>query len=175
MQRQIPHMPYRWTTEPHQALQELQLWPHQSLTPRGMVWFILATFALILLPAISMLGTPILWGLLPFLVGAVWAIFYALQRNHKDRQINETLTLTEDKALLKRVNANGSSQEWEANRYWTRVTKYESDGPVPHYVTLKGDNREVEIGTFLSEEERIALYDDLKGALARHHSLPPEP
>jgi uncharacterized membrane protein len=34
-------------------------------------------------------------------------------------------------------------------------------GPVPNYVTLTGDGREVEIGAFLSEEERIALYGDL--------------
>ena len=159
-------MPYRWTTSNNAPAQELQLWPHQSLTPRGMVWFILATFTLILLPALAVLGTPILWGLLPFLMGAVWAIYYALQRNHKDRQINETLTLTEDTASLVRINANGSQQEWTANRYWTQVRKYDEEGPIPHYITLKGDNREVEIGAFLSEDERIALFNELKTALA---------
>jgi uncharacterized membrane protein len=35
-------------------------------------------------------------------------------------------------------------------------------GPVPNYVTLSGNGREVEIGAFLSEEERKALYDDLR-------------
>ena len=44
---------------------------------------------------------------------------------------------------------------------------HETDGPVPHYVTLKGMGREVEIGAFLSEEERITLYDDLSAALKK--------
>ena len=47
------------------------------------------------------------------------------------------------------------------------MTKYETEGPVPHYITLRGKGREVEIGSFLSEEERIALYDDLLRALKR--------
>jgi uncharacterized membrane protein len=42
------------------------------------------------------------------------------------------------------------------------VLKYDTDGPVPHYVTLQGAGREVEIGAFLSEDERCALYDELR-------------
>jgi uncharacterized membrane protein len=38
---------------------------------------------------------------------------------------------------------------------------------VPHYVTLRGKGREVEIGAFLSEEERIALFEDLRRVLSR--------
>lgn len=160
-------MPYRLSNSPEAQDQQIHLWPHESLTRRGMATFIICTFALILLPAMSVLGTPILWGLLPFLIGAVFAIFYAIQRNHKDRQISEVLTLTDDLAMLVRTEPNGRTQEWEANRYWTRVTKYDDAGPVPHYVTLKGANREVEIGAFLSEEERIALFGDLQRVLAR--------
>lgn len=70
-------------------------------------------------------------------------------------------------AQLIRINPKGDVQEWDCDRYWTKVTKYDDEGPVPHYITLRGKGREVEIGAFLSEEERIALYDDLQRALHR--------
>ena len=36
---------------------------------------------------------------------------------------------------------------------------------MPHYVTLCGKGREVEIGAFLSEDERVSLYDELSDRL----------
>lgn len=158
-------MPYRWTSEPQAPTQVLKLWPHNALPARGMAAFVLSTFTLILIPALPLLGSPVLWGLLPFLMAAVWAIYFALQSNWKQRQITEELTLAPTQAHLVRTNPKGQTQRWDCNRYWCRVTKYEDQGPVPHYVTLSGSGREVEIGAFLSEDERIALYDDLARAL----------
>ena len=148
--------------------QILRLWPHQSLPARGMAAFVLSTFTLISIPVLPLLGSPILWGVLPFTLAAVWGIYFALQRNHRARLITEELTLSVDQASLVRVNPKGDRQEWECERYWTQVTKYADEGPVPHYITLRGKGREVEIGSFLSEEERLSLYDDLKRALDRH-------
>ena len=160
-------MPYQWTTQPNDPTQIMQLKPHESLPARGMAAFVLSTFTLILMPAFALLGTPLLWTLLPFLLIAVWGMYFALQRNHKQRQILEVFTLTDDSAELTRTNPNGDTQIWECNRYWTQVTKHEDSGPVPHYVTLKGMGREVEIGAFLSEDERIGLYNDLQRALKK--------
>jgi len=38
---------------------------------------------------------------------------------------------------------------------------------VPNYLTLKGEGREVELGAFLSEAERIALKDEVQGHISR--------
>lgn len=154
-------MPYQWTTAPDAPTQTLQLWPHQSMTPRGFAGFISATFVLILIPCLPLLGTPVLWGLLPFVLMAVAGVYLALRRNLQARQITEVLTVSKDETHLLRTEPSGQTQEWDCNRYWCRVRKYDKEGPVPHYVTLSGKGREVEIGAFLSEEERIALYDDL--------------
>lgn len=155
-------MPYQWTTQPEDSRQELHLWPHQSLPARGMAAFVLATFAMILIPVVTLLGSPVLWGLLPFVLLVVWALYYALQRNHHALKIVEVLTLDDEDAQLVRTEPSGAIKEWDCNRYWTTITKYEKDGPIPHYVTLKGKGREVEIGAFLSEDERVALYDELQ-------------
>lgn len=160
-------MPYQWTTPPDALQQELRLWPHNSLPPKGMAAFILATFGMILIPVITLLGSPVLWGLLPFVLLAVWGMYHALQRNNRARQIVEVLTLNAESAQLVRTEPSGAIREWDCNRYWTTITKYETDGPIPHYVTLKGMGREVEIGAFLSEDERVALYDELQRAWRR--------
>ena len=160
-------MPYEWTTPPGAATQRMRLWPHQSLPPRGFAAFVLTTFTLILIPTLPLLGTVLLWGLLPFVLLAVAAIYFALQTNHRNRQIEEVLTLAPETAHLSHTTPRGEVKEWQDNRYWTKVTKYENEGPVPHYVTLSGHGREVEIGAFLSEEERIALFEDLQRSLRR--------
>lgn len=160
-------MPYEWTTAPDATPQQMRLWPHQSLPPRGFAAFILITFVLILIPILAMLGTILLWGLLPFVLLAVGGMYLALQRNFRARQIEEILTLDETHASLVHKAPDGSIEEWACNRHWTRLEKYEKGGPVPHYVTLRGEGREVEIGAFLSEDERIALFDDLTRALHR--------
>ncbi|MGY9047062.1 hypothetical protein P775_18430 [Puniceibacterium antarcticum] len=163
-------MPYDWTTsDPAATAIELRLWPHQSLPPKGFAAFILATFTMATIPLFVLLGTSLLWALLPFLLIALSGMYYALRRNDRDRQILEVLTLTSQDLHLVRKNPRGPEQEWHCNTYWARVALHEGGGPVPYYVTLSGSGREVEIGAFLSEDERKTLYSDLSSRL-RHLS-----
>ena len=154
-------------TAPDETPQRLRLWPHNSLPPKGLAAFVLATFTMILIPVLTLLGSPVLWGLLPFALLAVWGIFHALRRNQKSREIVEELTLDAQEARLTRTDPSGAVQAWDCNRYWTKITKYDEGGPIPQYVTLKGKGREDESGAFLSEEERIELYDELQRAWRR--------
>ena len=166
--RNNQQVPYNWTTpdQPGTAQERvLHLWPHQSLQPRGFVWFIGLTFAFILLPLMAVLGSVALWALLPFLLLALAAMWLALARSRRDAQVSEVLTLTQDHAHLIRRTPNGPDQEWDCNRYWARPDIHPRGGPVPHYVTLTGAGRVVEIGAFLSEQERVALYGELVSAL----------
>lgn len=140
----------------------MHLWPHQSLPPQGYARFIGVTALLIALPLLSFAGSIVFWGLLPFLLLALFGLKYALDRNRSDAQVIEVLTLDATEARLERRNANGTQQSWKCNRYWVSVELHPKDGPVPNYVTLRGGGREVEIGAFLSEDERKALYDELQ-------------
>jgi len=73
-------------------------WPHRSLTQRGFVWFVGGTAVLIATPLVSTLGSPVLWALLPFLVGTIWAIWFALRKNGRDRDIVEAWSATGPRA-----------------------------------------------------------------------------
>lgn len=157
-------MPYHWLP-PEGEIRRLHLWPHRSLPRKGFVIFIGTTAALIAMPLITVLGSPVLWALLPFLGLAVAGIWWALMRSYRDGEIIEDLVLTRDSMRLTRLGPHGARKDWEGNPYWVQVRLHPTGGPVPNYVTLQGGPREVELGAFLSEEERIALADELRRTL----------
>ena len=159
-------MPYEW--QPAQAGDSrLHLWPHRSLSRHGFVAFFAITALLIALPLLPAIGTPILWALIPFLVVTLGGMWLAIRRNQRDTEIIEDMVLSPGRVTLTRHGPRGKRQEWEANPYWVRVTLHRTGGPVPNYLTLKGDGREVEIGAFLSEAERLALHGELTRALTQ--------
>ena len=158
-------MPYEWLP-PSDRAQEVHLWPYRSLPKAGFVWFIGGTAAMIALPLIAVIGSPVLWGVLPFLLAALAAVWWALQRSYRDAEIVEDLVLTPDRVTLTRFGPRGRRQDWDANPHWVRLTLHPKGGPVPNYLTLKGEGREVELGAFLTEAERIALRAEVQARLS---------
>lgn len=163
-------MPYQWTKDISQ--EELDVWPHRSLSRQGFVVFISITCLLLCLPLFAVLGSGVLWGLLPFLVLAVGGVWIALNKSYKDAELLEHLTLTTERIYLQRRDPRGRTQEWQANPYWASAHLHEAGGPVPNYLTLKGSGREVELGAFLSEDERKSLYAELQEKLSDLRSHP---
>lgn len=164
-------MPYRWQdtdAAPEQSgavFARLLLWPHRSLPVRGFVWVIGLTAAGLAMPMLAMVGTPVLWGLLPFALLAVWGLWFALDRTYRSGTTTEVLTLTPTDLHLVHRDPGKADRSWHANPYWVRVTL--RDGPVEDYLTLSAEGREVELGAFLSPEERRALHDEIRTCLAR--------
>jgi len=161
-------MPYEWTdaatgTNPPEA--ELHLWPYRSLRRRDFVTFISLTALLVTVPLFAVIGSAVLWGILPFILAMLVGIWWALDRSYRDGEILEELRLWPDRVVLDRHDRRAGHRHWEANPYWVQVC-LRQDGPVKNYVTLKGNDREVEIGAFLSEDERRALADELQRAFA---------
>lgn len=166
-------MPYRWEETADDAI-VLRLWPFRSLTPQGHVWFIAVTAGLLLLPLLAVLGSPALWGLLPFILIVLWAMMTALRRSERRCDIREVLVLTASRALLTRSDPGRQSRTWQANPYWIRVALHD-DGPVEEYLTLssgRADEVTVELGAFLSPPERVALAAELRQVLARLKACP---
>ena len=159
-------MPYEWKDqESNSSGKHLVLWPHRSLPRRGFAAFIMATFLMITLPLYPLLGTLLLWGVLPFLMMALAGLWWGLERSYRSAQLREDLVIDHENAFLTRINPNGEVQKWECNRYWVKTELHANSGPVPNYITLKGSDRQVEIGAFLSEEERVKLYPEIRDAL----------
>ena len=154
---------------------QVHAFPHQSMTPGGFVTFMGATVALIAVPLLAVLGTPVLWGLLPFFAAAIWGLWAAIARNRRDGRLTETLTLWPDRVELIRREPRGHIRRWDANPYWVSVHLHAGARPVEKYLTLKGGGREVELGAFLSPDERSALYEGLVDTLGRLRGRAPGP
>jgi uncharacterized membrane protein len=161
-------MPYEWITPdpaPDAPVAELHLWPYRSLLRRDFVVFIAGTVALIFLPLIAVLGSPVLWGLLPFFIIAISGVWYALHRSYKDGEILEELRIWPDRMTLIHIHPRRGHKSWEGNPYWVHLKIDKRNERIVNYITLKGSEREVELGAFLSEDERAVLYDEVDRAM----------
>jgi len=158
-------MPHTWTPNAPDTKTVLTLWPYRSLPRKGFAAMILMAFLFGTVPLFGFLGTVVLWGLLPFIMLMVAALWWGLERSYRDGDILEELRLEGDMLVLTHRPARGQTQTWECNIYWARPEMHVQGGPVPHYVTLSGNGRTVEIGRFLSEDERKALYTELQDFL----------
>lgn len=176
-------MPYEWTDLntgapvnsgapfgahiDNQRALRLTAWPFRSLTRKGFVIFIGTTSVLFLLPLLALLGRSPLWVLLPFILATLALIWWFIEKSWRDARLTEVLDISTDTAVLIRTDPKGAELNWEANPYWITVTLHETGGPVPQYLTLKArDAREIELGAFLSEDERVALAAELGLLLA---------
>ena len=149
----------------------IEVWPYNSLKPKGFVFFLGSTFVLISLPLLNVLGTTVFWGLLPFLLVAFIGVWFALRRSLNDRQILEQLTLSQREIVLIRQNPTGGHKHWVCSPYWAKLKIYETEGPVANYITLTGNGREVELGAFLSEDERKTLHEELEQLLDGYKAM----
>ncbi|MDE3080073.1 MAG: DUF2244 domain-containing protein [Paracoccaceae bacterium] len=146
---------------------ELHLWPNRSLPRGGFVLIIAATAALFLVPLLALVGSPELWGVLPFAVLTGGGLWLAFRSNYRSGKLIERLRLWPNRIEINRHEPDGRQLDWTANPHWIRIALHAEGGPVEQYLTLKGSGREVELGAFLSPEERVALKDQIERAIAR--------
>ncbi|WP_172326740.1 DUF2244 domain-containing protein [Mangrovicoccus sp. HB161399] len=175
-------MPYLWLNETgsppeiskasfladgEPPLARLKLSAHSSLSAKGFVIVIATMFAFALVPLLSVLGSPVFWPLLPFVMGALGLLWWALKHSWADKDVQEELSIWTDRVKLRHCPARGPVKTWEANTYWAAAHLHPRRGQHRNYITLTGgeDGREVELGSFLTETERALLHPQLRRLL----------
>lgn len=158
-------MPHEWHDTAGDRARQLLIWRHRSLTPEGFAWVIGAAAAALLLPLVAVIGHAVMWGLLPFAGLALAGLWWGVQHGWTDGGPREELTLTPERLSVTRHDPGRPPRHWQANPYWVRLS-IRSDGPVEDYLTLTDGARTIELGAFLSPEERRALQGELADALA---------
>ncbi|MEO0683328.1 MAG: DUF2244 domain-containing protein [Pseudomonadota bacterium] len=150
---------------------EATLWPNRSLSGGGFVAVMAFTGAMLTLPLAAVGLGAVALGLAPFLAATLAALAWAIARSNRDGRLQERLRLWADLVEVERREPGGRVRRWSANPYWVTVTVHpEGRGRPDSYLTLAGAGREIELGAFLSPEEREALAEELLGAFAQARS-----
>lgn len=155
-----------WRERNDRPVYDVTLWPNQSLTRRGYLIAMAAAGAGLALPLIGLAGTKAFWPLAAFLVLPLMALHYAFRRNARALRIEERLQVWPDEVRVQRREPDGRVLRWQAEPMRVRL-RLHKDARVEDYLTLSGGGREIELGAFLSPEERVALAGEIEAALTR--------
>jgi uncharacterized membrane protein len=143
--------------------------PPAGLSPRGMRWLCGLAIGVAAIPAVvfAVLGA---WPVLGFLGGEVVLVLglVALHRRWS-RAAVETVLLTEGRLLIHRHDGRGGREELALDPYWTRLQVREEAGATP-VLSVHSRGRGIEIGRFLAPEQKRALADALRTALADYRN-----
>jgi len=153
---------------------DAELRPHRSLSPKGFI------ILMSLVAGVSFVGGMAYllagaWPVLGFFGLDVLLLWWAFRLNYRSAKAVETLQLSTDSLIVRRIAPNGTAQEWRFQPYWLRI-KLEERAPDDNRLILSSHGRNLPIGTFLSAGERAELAASLKDALERiRSSVQPSP
>ena len=159
-----------WKDSQDPALLRMRLFPNRSLDAHGtkVVFGIIACG--FLLPIIPFIGSPI-GSTLTVFSGLTFYLFLTfLQKNFQQGNTFEEILISKNKIIVIHKEKNKEYMTWEGNPYWTRVNVDINNPKLKNYLTLAGKGRHIELGAFLSPDERIELRDKIQNALAKANS-----
>ncbi len=144
--------------------QRIVLWPHRSLSRSGAAALLGAVIAGLAVPIMAIGASPV-WPLVVPGGLTLAGLSLALWQNTRAARHGEIVTLGPQTLRVSRWGVQGAEPVAEFSAYWVRVS-LESDFYVEDRLTLREGRRSYSLGEFLAPEERRALADRLRNALA---------
>ena len=144
------------------------LHPHASLTPRGF-FLLMAVIGLVSFCAgiaFILIGA---WPVFGFFGLDVLLVYLAFKLNYRDARRYETVRLTESLLTVERVAPSGRRERWRFQPYWLQVELLEQPS-ARSALTLRSHGRILEIGKFLTTDEKIDLANALRAELNKLRS-----
>ena len=142
--------------------------PHRSLSPRGFLIFML------LVSVVSFVAGFIFylrgaWPIFGFFGLDAVAIYLAFKANYRAAEVVETIRLTNQDLMVRRMSSKGADMEWHFQPYWVRVV-IEPVNEFEGNMVLTSHGRRLTIGSFLSLDEKVDLAAALQEALAHQRA-----
>ncbi|MGB0411491.1 MAG: DUF2244 domain-containing protein [Pikeienuella sp.] len=160
--------PFKRTDPP---VWSVTLWPYRSLSPEGFRVILGITAAGLALPILALAGTGAAVALAPYAALALFALWGFIKLSYRSGRVTEVLHLWPDSIAVERRESWGRTRRWHANPYWVDI-KVTDTKAIERYLTLRGNGRTIELGAFLTPDERVELADELRTRVAqlRHPS-----
>ena len=148
----------------------IRLVPNRSLNSNGtkVVFSVIACG--FLLPIIPFIGSPIGTTLTIFSGLTFYLFLTLLQKNFQQGSTFEEILISKRKIKVVHQEKNKDRLTWECNPYWTKVHLDTNNRQLKNYLTLAGKGKHIELGAFLSPDERLELRDKIQNALAKANS-----
>jgi uncharacterized membrane protein len=157
-------------TPPERPIFEALLYPHRSLGRKGYAILIAGTAAIVSLYGLVFLVMGA-WPIFGFL-GGEWLLFWFLfRKHHRGDERAERIRLYPDHLLFERYDRKGGHTKERLQPYWLNVI-LERAAEHDNALFLRSHGRSIEVGAFLSPQERRDLAGELQTVLARHRSSP---
>jgi len=149
---------------------EALLYPRRSLGRKGYAILIAGTAAIVFLYGLVFLAIGA-WPIFGFL-GGEWLLFWFLfRKNHRGDDRAERIRLYADHLVFERYDRRGGHTKEKLQPYWLNVILERAEEP-DNALYLRSHGRSIEVGAFLSPQERRDLAGELHAVLARHRSRP---
>lgn len=141
-----------------------RLTPHRSLGPRGFLVLMAVICAVSFVAGVIFFFAGA-WPVVGFFGLDVLLIYFAFKLNYASARAYETVEICGDELVVRRVLPGRRPKQWTFHPYWVRI-EMDSDGEYHGPLYLKSHGTRLQIGAFLSGEERRNFADALKDALA---------
>lgn len=155
------------------AAHHFDLTPNVSLSPRGARVF----FAAVCVPTFGIAGTATVlgfWPILPFAGAEMLLLAWALYTNMQRRHVHETIDVSETQVVIE--YSRGETKRFVFPRHWAQVKIRRPKSPLQRgRLVIESHGRSIEVGQFLSEEERQRLAAELRRLIGGMNQSPDLP
>lgn len=143
----------------------LTLWPHRSLPRHQVLGVVAVALAGFSLPMAGLIGGDAFWVVAAFDAATLAMLCILLGLTYRTGRVCERLEIWPDRLRVERTEPNGRRQVWTANPHWVRVSLHDTPR-ISDYLVLSASGKEVELGAFLTPQERRELAEEIRRGLS---------
>ena len=146
---------------------QIVLWPNRSFEIKNIKFLFGILCIAFLMPILPFFGSHIGTLLLIFSMTTLIIFCSLFIKSYSSGSLKEIVKIDPKEISVTRIEANGEKVFWQANSYWARVKLYPEGQIVENYLTISGGHREIELGSYLSPEERSIVRGKIESILSK--------